>query len=123
MLQINGLSDGLELFKTLGSDVRMRIVELLSEQGEMSHAEISTALQLTNGAVTSHIRRLEESGIIRITQQHTGRGLKKVCSLAVDQILLNVYPTTEDPNTKVYETDVPIGQYSDFGVHPDCGLA
>ena len=123
MLQINGLSEGLELFKTLGSDVRMRILELLSEQGEMSHAEISAALQLTNGAVTSHIRRLEENGIIRITQQHTGRGLKKVCSLAVDQVLLNVYPTTEDPNTKVYETDVPIGQYSDFGVHPHCGLA
>ena len=36
MLHIKNLNDGLELFKTLGSDVRMRIVELLSERGEMN---------------------------------------------------------------------------------------
>ena len=43
MLHIKNLNDGLELFKTLGSDVRMRIVELLSERGEMNMNEIATA--------------------------------------------------------------------------------
>ncbi len=123
MLQINGLTEGLELFKTLGSEVRLRIVQLLSEQGTLSLTEIASSLGLTSGAVTPHIRRLEESGIITISQEHTGRGLKKNCSLEVDEILLNVYPTMEALNTRIYETDVPIGQYSDFGVHAGCGLA
>ena len=43
MLHIKNLNDGLELFKTLGSDVRMRIVELLSERGEMNMNEIASA--------------------------------------------------------------------------------
>lgn len=63
MLHIKNLNDGLELFKTLGSDVRMRIVELLSERGEMNMNEIASALELTNGALTAHIRRLEELGL------------------------------------------------------------
>ncbi len=36
MLKINGLEEGLEVFKTLGSEVRLRIVKLLSEKGAMN---------------------------------------------------------------------------------------
>lgn len=123
MLQINGLSEGIEIFKTLGSEVRMRIIELLSENGPMSHGEIASSLGLTVGAVTSHIKRLEECRMIQVTQEHTGHGLRKTCTLQVDQILLNVYPAAEEYNAKVYETEIPIGQYSDYGIRPDCGLA
>ena len=123
MLQINGLAEGLEVFKALGSDVRMNIIKLLSENGEMNLNQIASALGLTNGAVTSHVRRLEEAGIIRVTQEHTTRGLKKNCSLKEDQILLNVYPANEEHATKVYETEVQIGHYSDYSVRPGCGLA
>ena len=123
MLQINGLNEGLEIFKALGSEPRMRIVELLSEKGEMSLNEIASALGLTGGAITSHVRKLEECGIVRITQVHTSRGLKKNCSLCEAQILLNVVPSSEEHNTKVYETEVPIGHYSDYSIRPGCGLA
>ena len=89
MLHIKNLNDGLELFKTLGSDVRMRIVELLSERGEMNMNEIASALELTNGALTAHIRRLEECGIIHTVTECTGHGNQKRCSMKVDQILVN----------------------------------
>ena len=123
MIQINGLTEGLELFKTLGSEVRMHIVELLSENGEMNLNEIAGALGLTNGALTSHIRKLEECGVIRVVQENTGHGNQKRCSLNVDQILLNVHPAEENANVKVYESDIPIGHYSDYQVHASCGLA
>ena len=100
MLQINGLSDGLEIFKTLGSEVRMHIVELLSKNGSMSHGEIASALGLTAGAVTSHLKKLEDCGIIQVVQEHSGHGLRKTCSLRAGQILLNVYPASEDQNPK-----------------------
>ena len=64
MLKINGLETGLEVFRTLGSDVRMKIVQLLAEQGEMNLGAIASALDMTNGAVTTHIRKLEEAGLV-----------------------------------------------------------
>ena len=123
MLQIEGLKEGLEIFKTLGSEVRMRIVGLLAEQGSMNLNEIATALELTNGAVTSHVRKMEEAGIIRVDQDHSGKGNQKVCSLQVDQILVNIRPPVEERNLSVYEAEIRIGDYRTCSVRPGCGLA
>ena len=57
MLQIEGLEEGLEIFRALGSKVRMKIVQLLAERGPMNLNEIAQALQLTNGAVASHVKK------------------------------------------------------------------
>ncbi len=122
MIQINGLKEGLELFKALGSDVRMRIVKQLNSNGEMNLNELATVLELTNGALTPHIRQLEEQNIITVETRHSTRGLQKVCRLKESEILLNVYPSFEEENAKVYQTDISIGHYTDFSMHPDCGL-
>ena len=79
MIRINGLTEGLELFKTLGSEARMQIIELLAKEGPMNLNEIAQALNLNNGALTGHVRRLEECGIIKVKAEHTGRGLQKIC--------------------------------------------
>lgn len=122
MRKINGLKEGLELFRTLGSEIRMQIISLLSENKEMSIGEISAALDVTQGALTSHIRRLEEQGLISIETRHTDRGLQKICSLKEHEILLNIYPAMEESNTKAYETEVAIGHYTDYAVRKGCGL-
>ena len=123
MLKINGLKTGLEVFRTLGSEVRMRIVQLLAEQGEMNLGAIASALDMTNGAVTTHIRKLEEAGIIRVSTEHSARGMQKVCSLQVDEILFDISPSQEERKTKSYETQVGIGEYSDYEISSPCGLA
>ncbi len=122
MLHIKNLRDGVEVFKALGSDVRMRIVELLLERGQMNMNELATALELTNGALTSHIRRLEECGIIQTVTEGTGHGNQKLCSMKTDQILLTAGKTEELREIKVYETEVRIGHYSDYKVTPPCGM-
>lgn len=122
MRKINGLKDGLELFRTLGSEIRMQIISLLSEQKEMSIGEISAALKVTQGALTSHIRKLEQQGLISVDTRHTDRGLQKICSLKEHEILLNIYPSVEESMTKVYETEVAIGHYTDYSVRKGCGL-
>lgn len=122
MLKINELDEGLALFHTLGSGVRMQIVQLLAEQGKMNLGAIASALDLTNGAVTAHIRKLEEAGVIEVTTEHSARGMQKVCSLAVDQILFDPAPVREEGKTKVYETEIPVGYYTDYAVSAPCGL-
>ena len=68
MLHIRNLEEGVELFKVLGSDIRVNIILLLLKEKEMNMNEIAARLQITNGALTSHIRKLEEAGLIRVTQ-------------------------------------------------------
>ena len=123
MLKINGLMQGLPVFRTLGSDVRMQIVQLLAETARMNLGEIAERLGLTSGAVTPHIRKLEEEGIICVTSEHSARGTQKVCSLAVDQLLFDVSASVEERQMIAYETQIRIGHYSDYSVKAPCGLA
>ena len=57
MLHITSLTEGLEIFKALGSDVRVEILNILLENNNMSMNELATRLKITNGALTSHIRK------------------------------------------------------------------
>ena len=50
MLHIKSLDDGLEVFKALGSEVRINIVKLLLENREMNMNELASSLGITNGS-------------------------------------------------------------------------
>ena len=54
MLHITSLDDGLDIFKALGSDVRIEIIKLLIENKEMNMNELAAKLNITNGALTGH---------------------------------------------------------------------
>ena len=49
MLHITSLNEGLELFKALGSDVRIEILNILLENDNMSMNELASRLNITNG--------------------------------------------------------------------------
>ena len=60
MLHIRNLEEGVELFKVLGSDIRVNIILLLLKEKEMNMNEIAARLQITNGAVSyTHLRAHE----------------------------------------------------------------
>ena len=59
MIHITNLKDGISIFKALSSDVRIDILNILSEYQQLNMNELSEKLNLTNGAVTMHIRKLE----------------------------------------------------------------
>lgn len=123
MLHIKNLDEGLEVFKALGSELRIRIVKLLLENREMNINELASALGVTNGALTSHIRKLEESGIVKILLERTGHGNQKVCRVDVDKILVEVVSDEAEEEGNVFVTDIPVGQYMDYEAYPTCGLA
>ena len=58
MLNITRLEDGIEVFKALSSEVRIRILSILLENGEMNMTDLSQRLSLSPGALTGHIRLL-----------------------------------------------------------------
>lgn len=110
---------GLDIFKALGSEIRIQILELLSNQ-TLNLNEIATKLNLSNGAVTMHIKKLEESGLIEINTSVGKHGIQKLCYLKKDKLMVDLQ--TKD-NTNLYETEIHVGHYSDYQASPTCGLA
>ena len=123
MLHVKNLDEGLEIFKALGSELRINIIKLLQENHEMNMNELATSLGITNGALTSHIKKLEESGIIQVMTERGNHGNQKVCKVAVDKIVVDVESEENEEDQNIYNTEVKVGHYSDYDVYPTCGLA
>ncbi len=121
MLHITSLSDGLEIFKALGSDVRIEILNILLENNNMSMNELASRLNITNGALTSHIKKLESSGLITTASESAGHGNQKICSVHLDKILIDLEKQEDFQN--VYNTELKVGHYSDYSICPTCGIA
>lgn len=123
MLHVKNLDECLEVFKALGSELRINIIKLLQENHEMNMNELATSLGITNGALTSHIKKLEESGIIQVMTERGGHGNQKICKVAVDKIVVDVESEETEEDQNIYNTEVKVGHYSDYNVYPTCGLA
>lgn len=121
MLHLKSLDEGLDIFKALGSDIRVEIIKILSENNGMNMNELASCLNITNGALTSHIKKLEDCGLIMITNESAGHGNQKKCTVRLDKILIEVNPEEDVKN--IYQTDIKVGHYSDYNVYPTCGLA
>ena len=121
MLHIKSIDDGLELFKALGSDVRVEIIKILLNEGSLNMNDLACKLGITNGALTSHIKKLEECGVVAVSSEAPGHGNQKVCSVHLDKILIELQD--KPINANIYTTDIKVGLFSDYSVYPTCGLA
>lgn len=121
MLHITSLDDGLDIFKALGSDVRIEIIKLLIENKEMNMNELAAKLNITNGALTGHIKKLEACGIVNTSNDSSGHGNQKICTLHLDKILIDLDAPEEAQN--VYNAELQVGHYCNYEVYPTCGLA
>ena len=54
-----------DLFKVLGVDKRIRIIELLKQKGPLGANEMSEILGITPSAVSQHLKILKYAGLVR----------------------------------------------------------
>jgi DNA-binding transcriptional ArsR family regulator len=54
-----------DLFKVLGVDKRIRIIELLKQKGPLGANEMSEMLGITPSAVSQHLKILKHAGLVR----------------------------------------------------------
>lgn len=121
MIHITSLDDGLETFKALGSDTRIQILNILLENEQMSMNQLATELNISNGALTGHIKKLEECGLINISNESARHGNQKMCSVTQDRIIVDIKKPIDYKN--VFETEIKVGQFSRHQVWPTCGIA
>ncbi|GGG16024.1 ArsR/SmtB family transcription factor [Paenibacillus abyssi] len=120
MIYIKELRSGLNIFKALSSEIRIEILELLTQYDSLNLHEIAEKLGLTNGAITMHIKKLEQSGLIDITTAVGKHGIQKICYLNEDMLSVELRKKGAE---NVYEVEIKVGHYCDYHAEPTCGLA
>lgn len=123
MLHIKDLDSGVNLFKALGSEIRITIIKKLLENKEMNMNELATSLNITNGAVTSHVKKLEDCGLVKVYSRNVGHGNEKVCKVILEKILIEIIEEDKASTKNIYDTVVKVGLFSDFSVYPTCGIS
>lgn len=121
MIHITDMESGRQLFDALSSQTRIRILEILKQQGETNMQELAQELDITNGAVTSHIKKLQDAKLIHVRSRSGIRGIQKVCSLAASKIIVDLFDE-ETLLKNVYSFDIGVGHYVDYEIAPTCGL-
>ena len=120
MLHFRQLQDGKKVFDALSSGVRIKILEMIMDDNELNLDAFAKKLGISNSAVTMHIRKLSEAGLISITTASGIRGSKKICALTCDKIMVEL--NKEAVPTDIHSTELNIGQFSDYEIMPTCGI-
>ncbi len=107
--------------RALGSDVRLRILQLLSDKS-MSVQELAEAISLPLSTTSNNIVVLEEAGLIRTEKKNGIRGVMKLCSRKRDEIHIDL-AGQEKKQTESFFQYMPIGHYTDCRILPTCGMA
>ncbi|MDY6324676.1 MAG: winged helix-turn-helix transcriptional regulator [Catonella sp.] len=121
MLYISKVQDGLPLYKALGSDIRVKIIDTLLAENGINMNDLAGKLGISNGALTSHIKKLEECGMVTVSNDAEGHGNHKNCSVHVDKILIELAAGGRSEN--IFHTSVKVGHYNECRALPTCGLA
>lgn len=120
MIYIKDLMSGVNIFKALSSEIRIQIIELLAKNQSLNLNDLATKLGLSNGAITMHIKKLEESGLIEINTAVGKHGIQKICYLNEEKLMVDL--RSQEINNR-YEVEIQVGHYSDYQAAPTCGLA
>ncbi len=121
MRNISDLTQAIPLFKCLGSEMRVAILEMLSTKGPMQMSMIAENLGITAGSLSQHIKMLVQNGLIDIKIDAGKHGLQRICSVVDEKILIDLESVTNSRN--FYETELGVGLYSDYDVYPTCGIS
>lgn len=120
MIYIKNLMSGIDIFKALSSEIRIQILELLAKNQALNLNDLATRLNLSNGAITMHIKKLEESGLIEINTSVGKHGIQKICYLNKDKLMVDLRSRDVE---NLYEVEIQVGHYSNYQAVPTCGLA
>ena len=122
MIYLKDFKQGRILYEALDSEVRLGILDELLQKGELNLAYFAKRFNVSNGAITAHIKKLHAAGLIDISTSSGIRGTQKICSLAADKIVIDLLPRPTEEG-RVESVHIDVGQYVDYEVHPTCGLA
>lgn len=106
--------------KALSAEVRIEILKLLC-QGNLNVNEIAEKLSIPASTAATHVKLLEEAGIIHTSLQRGIRGSMKLCTKVLAELEVKL-STAETESYQCEVINMPIGNFVDYKVEPTCGI-
>ena len=107
--------------KVLGTEVRVRILELLQNQ-ELNVTEISRRLGIPQSTAATSILALEEAGLIDSHSANGVKGGQKVCTARYKEFLITFNNQNLPKKNTNIEVEMPVGLFTSHNVSAPCGL-
>lgn len=123
MLYLSTLEEAQEVIRALSAPMRMEIMKIIYKTPGVSMNYLAQALNLTNSAVSMHVSKLSEAGLIEIESTSGKRGTMKLISPRHDRIVIDMLPEQEQETRHIYVDDIKIGYFTSCSVAPTCGLS
>ena len=101
--------------------MRIKIMELIYEDDTLSMNDLAKLVGLTNSAISMHVSKLEEAGLIKINSTAGKRGVMKIIHPRYERLMIDLVPIKE--KRQFYQDDIKIGYYTTHKVSPTCGIA
>ena len=121
MRELYSLEELASFAKAIGSELRIQIVLYVTQHPGIGLMELSEQFGVSRAAITQNIKILTAAGLIELGESGEKSSARKGCFVTEDKFLLNF--RRQLLTQKIYATEIPIGQYSDFSITPTCGLA
>ena len=121
MIHLTNISSGVELFDALNSDVRLQMLNIIMKNEEINLNQLAKEVSLSNGAITAHIKKLQNAKLIKVRTKSGVRGSTKVCTLAATKIIIDFFDENEYQKN-VYAFDIGVGHFTDYEISPTCGI-
>lgn len=85
-LKLTG-EEALKVAQALSSETCFHILQLLSNE-KLDVSTIARRLKLSEAYISEKVRLLEDLKLIKVSYSPGKRGIRKICELAVDKILI-----------------------------------
>ncbi|MEO8531303.1 MAG: metalloregulator ArsR/SmtB family transcription factor, partial [Deltaproteobacteria bacterium] len=112
----------LDILQALASEVRLKILELLTRNGPHNVNQVAEKLGLAQSTVSSNIQVLVDAGLVQTKAQKARKGSQKICHSTFSELLIAFKDQTGGPSQNNIQVEMPIGLYTRCEVSAPCGL-
>lgn len=112
----------IDLLKSLASEVRIRILELLHRCGPRNVNQVAEELGLPQSTISANIQVLVDAGLVQTKSQKARKGSQKLCYTTFSELLIAFKDRGAEQNEGAIEVAMPLGLYTRFEVSAPCGL-
>ncbi|HEY6631332.1 MAG TPA: helix-turn-helix domain-containing protein [Rhizobiaceae bacterium] len=112
----------IDLLKSLASEVRLRILELLNRSGPRNVNQVAEELGLPQSTVSANIQVLVEAGLVQTKSQKARKGSQKLCYTTFSELLIAFKEPGAARDRDAIEVAMPLGLYTRCEVSAPCGL-
>jgi len=123
MIYQKSLQAAEETLQALSAPARLKIMALLSEAEEMNINDLAARLGLSTATVSVHIKKLADSGFLKVRSVPASHGMQKLCSIKEEKLIIDLISARTLDNKTTREAEVQIGHFTNYDISPTCLIA